>query len=412
MSIQQDITTRTLSPLGLKLIKAFEGYRETATTLVTGQRVIGYGHPLEDDEAVGPVDRDAALDLLRKDVTPVEAMIRETVFTPLSQGQFDALCSLVFNIGPVNFMTSNIRHALNNGRVLDAASAFDEWRKADIDGQTYVVDALVRRRTAEKALFLRPDKIQVRAPNAALTVKSDDSYTRVSDDELFTPDVGIINAGRSKGRRAEDQGGILTLTERASIAAEQTEEGKSVYDPINYADDEHMDAAIENHLLHIPHPNGKRSPDPSPIALAAAEVSDRLDALIDTARLESRPEDEDAKADDALPIAANSNEGRARRPKNADADVSHKFIKPQAGNVKAGKAKAANSNTGSGVYGLFMFIGGCLLAGGLTVWLTARETIGAFGLLAAPWAMIIGALLCLCALYYGTRSAFRGRKSV
>jgi len=134
MSLDQSI-----SALGLKLIKAFEGYRETAATLVTGQRVIGYGHPLRDDEQHDPVNRDAALTLLRADLAPVEAMVRETVFTPLSQGQFDALCSLVFNIGPVSFMTSNIRHALNNGRLLDAASAFDEWRKAEIDGKTYVV---------------------------------------------------------------------------------------------------------------------------------------------------------------------------------------------------------------------------------------------------------------------------------
>ncbi len=394
-----------ISALGLKLIKAFEGYRENAATLVTGQRVIGYGHPLTENEAHSPVDRDAALSLLRADVAPVEAMIRETVFTPLSQGQFDALCSLVFNIGPVNFMTSNIRRALNNGRVLDAASAFDEWRKADIDGHVYVVDALVRRRTAEKALFLRPDRTPVRAANASMTVQSDNSYLRVSDDEVFAPDAGVINPGNHPGRRAEDKGGVLTLTEREPAEISGT---KSVYDPINYADDAHMDAAIENHVLEIPHPNAARTQSPSPIALAAAEVSERLDALIDTARIDS----EDAKANGnntnaaKTPIAANSNEGRARRPQNLDADRSEKFIKPE---LKA--KKPANQQRSGGVYGLFMFIGGCLLAAGLTVWITARDSFGAAGQFLTPWAIIIGGLLLLAGLYYGLRAALRSRRT-
>ena len=42
-----------LSEIGLKLIKAYEGFRPIETTLVSGQRVIGYGHKyLPDEEQV------------------------------------------------------------------------------------------------------------------------------------------------------------------------------------------------------------------------------------------------------------------------------------------------------------------------------------------------------------------------
>ena len=397
MSLEQSI-----SPLGLKLIKAFEGYRETATTLVTGQRVIGYGHPLGDEERHDAVSRDAALTLLRADIAPVEAMVRETVFTPLSQGQFDALCSLVFNIGPVNFMTSNIRHALNNGRLLDAASAFDEWRKAEIDGKTYVVDALVRRRTAEKALFLRPDKTPARAPNASMDVQSDDSYTRISDDEAYAPDAGIINPGQHK-RREEDHGGVLTLTERAQTAGEQ----KSIYDPINYADEEHMDAAISEGHLEIPRYSDSDAENQSPIALAAAEVSERLDALIDTARMESEDKvpAQKVKSAETLPVAANSNEGKSRRPEQYDPDSSEKF-KPANTSIK----KPANE-TGEGVYGIFMFLGGCLIALGLSLYYFAQNRLGAWAEFVTPWAVIIGGLLLLGGLYYGLRGGIRRRNS-
>ena len=40
----------TVSNMGLKLIKAYEGYRPVDRMLVSGHRVIGYGHRLLDDE--------------------------------------------------------------------------------------------------------------------------------------------------------------------------------------------------------------------------------------------------------------------------------------------------------------------------------------------------------------------------
>lgn len=144
-----------VSEMGLKLIKTYEGFRPTERRLVSGQRIIGYGHVSDGDpdRTVSRLDAEA---LLKDDLAPIEAMVNENIHTALTQGQFDALCSLAFNIGQKAFLSSEVVHALNNGRPLDAASAFDVWRKSQIEGRTYVIDALVRRRTAEKALFLRP----------------------------------------------------------------------------------------------------------------------------------------------------------------------------------------------------------------------------------------------------------------
>ena len=41
-----------ISDTGLKLIKAFEGYRPVDRELVTGQRIVGYGHRLYSHDAV------------------------------------------------------------------------------------------------------------------------------------------------------------------------------------------------------------------------------------------------------------------------------------------------------------------------------------------------------------------------
>ena len=145
-----------ISDTGLKLIKAYEGYRPVDRELITGQRIVGYGHRLYNENAVRMTKAEAE-ETLRIDLEPFEDMINTEVHAPLTQSQFDALCSFAFNIGPRAFLTSDTLRALNNGRPLDAANGFDIWRKSQISGKTYVVEALMRRRTAEKALFLRTE---------------------------------------------------------------------------------------------------------------------------------------------------------------------------------------------------------------------------------------------------------------
>ena len=165
--------TRTLSisDTGLRLIKAFEGFRPVDRELVTGARVVGYGHRLDSDDPVR-MSRSEAEEQLLDDLESIEEMVNDEVHAPLSQGQYDALCSLAFNIGPETFRTSDIVRAMNNGRILHAANGFDVWRKATINGKTYVVDALMRRRTAEKSLFLRNEPA-IPASSAMLVPKPD-----------------------------------------------------------------------------------------------------------------------------------------------------------------------------------------------------------------------------------------------
>jgi len=172
----------TLSKTGLKLIKAYEGFRPVDRILVSGQRVVGYGHRLYDDKP-RQITKAEAEELLISDLRPYEDMINENVFAPLTQGQFDALVSFSFNIGPKAFLASETLHALNNGRPLEAANALDVWRKSTINGKTYIVDALMRRRTAEKALFLRTEHYLRSAPGIDLPPVRDEALAKLSTDE-------------------------------------------------------------------------------------------------------------------------------------------------------------------------------------------------------------------------------------
>ena len=164
------------SPATLDLIKRFEGYRRTAAQLADGRWTIGYGHTKTARQGAEVSEADASA-LLIWDLMEVAAVVNAVVFTPLSQNQFDALVSFAFNIGPENFRHSAVLRRINEGALLDAAFALEQWRKADFDGERIVVDALVRRRAAEKALFLEPQEGWVAAPSPVVEPKVDYGLT-------------------------------------------------------------------------------------------------------------------------------------------------------------------------------------------------------------------------------------------
>ncbi len=185
---------------GLELIKSFEGFRETATRLPDGRWTIGYGHVRTAREGLTISEKDAE-DLLLYDLRPVEDAIASMLYAPLMQNQFDALASLVFNISPVQFRDSDVLRNLNAGDFLAAANGFDLWRRARIHGRVMVVDALVRRRAAEKALFLEHPSGRPSAPTPAVKPEVDpgDQTARTVAESL----------GQPRQRDAEDEDDTL-----------------------------------------------------------------------------------------------------------------------------------------------------------------------------------------------------------
>ncbi len=149
------LSRHRVSRAAIELIKRFEGYRRHAAQLPDGRWMIGYGHTLT-ARAGAEVSEPDAEALLVYDLISVQHTVNENVYAPLSQNQFDALCSFAFNVGLDNFRRSQVLKRLNAGAAVQAACAMELWRKADFEGERIVVDTLVRRRAAEKALFLTP----------------------------------------------------------------------------------------------------------------------------------------------------------------------------------------------------------------------------------------------------------------
>lgn len=110
---------------------------------------IGVGHT----GGVQPGDtctEDQAREWLKQDAGTAEDCVNGLVNVDMKQNEFDALVSLVFNIGCRNFRQSTLLKLINGGEYTKAADEFLKWNFAN----HHVMAGLTRRREAERELFL------------------------------------------------------------------------------------------------------------------------------------------------------------------------------------------------------------------------------------------------------------------
>jgi GH24 family phage-related lysozyme (muramidase) len=162
---------QSISPAGLAFIRDLEGFRADPAPLPDGNWVVGCGH-VRVGQAGGAVSENDAAHLLALDLAPFETLVNEKVAKPLSQAQFDALVSFAFSVGAEAFAASQVLRRVNAGEFVAAACAMDAWRKSNVWGEAEVMDALVRRRAGEKAMFLADLPCEA-APSALVRAKLD-----------------------------------------------------------------------------------------------------------------------------------------------------------------------------------------------------------------------------------------------
>lgn len=143
------------SQTGIDLIKSREGLELKAYKDIAGIWTIGYGHTGDDVTEGMEITEAEAEALLARDLKSRETVINNVVRADLNQNQFDALVSLIYNIGAGGFKRSTVLRRLNRLNYQGAADAFLMWNKATINGVLTEVDGLTERRKAERELFLR-----------------------------------------------------------------------------------------------------------------------------------------------------------------------------------------------------------------------------------------------------------------
>lgn len=163
--------TMQTSPAGIALIKHFEGFSATPYQCPAGYWTIGYGHVLksgqcplvsgkkasssfrQETECVSITETQAE-ELLLQDISYIEGSVKRLLPVPLTQGQFDALVSFTYNLGPGALQRSTLRQKVLR---LDHSSAVLELSKWVYAGGQKL-PGLVKRRRAEAKLYLIDNK--------------------------------------------------------------------------------------------------------------------------------------------------------------------------------------------------------------------------------------------------------------
>lgn len=135
-------------------IKEHEGLRLVAYLDSVGVWTIGYGDTGKDVVKGLTITKEQAENRLSKRLAEFEGYVNKAVKVKLTQNQFDALVSLVYNIGPTNFNESTLLRKLNAGDYAGAADQFLVWNKGRVDGKLVAINGLTNRRKSERKLFL------------------------------------------------------------------------------------------------------------------------------------------------------------------------------------------------------------------------------------------------------------------
>lgn len=141
------------SPRAVAFVSSFEDFAATAYLCPAGKLTIGYGHVILKREphlvkaTLTPAQANA---LLADDIALCETYLNGVLPDWIRQHHFDALVSLVFNIGIGNFDTSTLRKLLKAGQRNQAADEFTKW----VYSRSIRLWGLHIRRTCEKLMYL------------------------------------------------------------------------------------------------------------------------------------------------------------------------------------------------------------------------------------------------------------------
>ncbi len=149
--MQRKIQHRVITKEGIDFIKLWEKLMLKVYDDGYGYLTIGYGH-LWKKGTPQSITEAQALELLRKDLYHAESSVIRNTKIFLTNNEFDALVSFVFNCGSGAYQRSTLRQKLNRDEPRkEVANEFLKWIRAG--GR--VSRGLLRRRIKEAEMFLK-----------------------------------------------------------------------------------------------------------------------------------------------------------------------------------------------------------------------------------------------------------------
>lgn len=131
-----------------RLIAEFEGFSPVTYRCQAGVRTIGYGHTRDvvDGQTITKED---ALRLLMSELSTLQKALASVIHVDVTEGQFVAILSLVYNIGMWKFRTSTLLRELNKENFVNAGNEFARW----IYVKRQPNEGLMNRREKEREVF-------------------------------------------------------------------------------------------------------------------------------------------------------------------------------------------------------------------------------------------------------------------
>lgn len=257
-----------------ELIKTHEPFLGDA--MPRGRRwALGYGHTAAAREGARITREDAELILLY-DVIQAEQAIDKAVGEDIPGAVRDALVSFACSIGTGAFKVSDVARLARDGRHLEAAAALETWVRAEEDGRLVVSERLVRRRAAEKALYLQG--VQETAVPAAQTAPAPEPAPESSLESPAEPETARAETAPRIGPLIDlelefvdppEPGGMITGTGEDEPAPEPEPEQEAG-----------LEAAAEPAEPDVePSEDIPAAPAPEPV-LAPDEIDDPTDSVI------------------------------------------------------------------------------------------------------------------------------------
>lgn len=194
-----------ISKNGVDLVKKFEGLHKVgkdgkirAYRCPAGRWTCGFGST-KGVRSNTVWTRAEAEERLMLDLKEHESVVKQSVTVPLTQGQYDALVSFVYNLGGGNFRSSTLLKLLNQGKYDEVPEQFMRWNKARVDGKLTPLKGLTRRRAAEAAIFAADAKLPSETGGPVMPQKVEASAQKPLAKSKTMAGAGIAGAATALG---------------------------------------------------------------------------------------------------------------------------------------------------------------------------------------------------------------------
>lgn len=146
-----------ISEDGIEFIKRFEGFRARPYKCANGVLTVGFGSTYIGSRKVARQDivtQAKAESIMRSHISNNCPIITKTIEKPLTQNQYDSLCSFIYRVGVGNYLKTNIADDMNTGNLNSAIKKYEKFIYKRSNGKLTPLPGLQRRVKEESRLLL------------------------------------------------------------------------------------------------------------------------------------------------------------------------------------------------------------------------------------------------------------------